>query len=320
MIIPEKIKKLIAKELRGTLTVEERLILNAWYDAQYGQTFSAEKMPNLPQKDFGRLEKKMELPRTGTSVRFWVRLAAACLVFFLVVYVQNYERGKNIANTDEAENLFETVQNGRGIRRSVTLADGSRIYLNSHSSIEIHKKFSTNRTVRLVGEAYFEVAKDSIHPFIVQTQNIETRVLGTAFSVQAFKDKPQMIAVKEGKVNVKQQIDRNSFEEILTRNDQLLIPVDAKFGVPTKIDPQRVFAWVEGTIIFEGKPLEDVLYELSEWYDLESLEMKKINKNCRVTGTYTKMKLVDILESIKYATGINYELYGKKLIVKNGNC
>lgn len=319
MIIPEKIKKLIAKELRGTLTEEERLILNAWYDAQYGQTFSAEKMPNLPPKNFGKLEKKMELPRTGTSVQFWVRLAAACLVFFLVFYVQNYERSKSIVNTDEAENLFETVQNGRGIRRSVTLADGSRIYLNSHSSIEIHKKFSTNRTVRLVGEAYFEVAKDSIHPFIVHTQNIETRVLGTAFSVQAFKDKPQVITVKEGKVNVKQAGDI-SYGETLAENDQLVFTTEAKFGPITKIDSQLAFAWVEGTIIFEGKPLEDVLYELSEWYDLESLEMKNINKNCRVTGIYTKMKLIDILESIQYATGINYELYGKKLIVKNGNC
>ncbi|WP_158857994.1 FecR family protein [Lunatibacter salilacus] len=319
MIIPQKIKYLIAKELRGTLTQEERLLLNKWYDAQYGETFSREGLPDLPSKNFSRLEKEMGLARTNTTIRVWVGMAAACLVFFLVFYYQNNELTENIVSQVEAENMFETVQNGRGIRRSVTLVDGSIIYLNSHSTIEIHKKFSINRIVRLEGEAYFEVAKDSLHPFIVHTQDIETRVLGTAFSVQAFKDKPQVIAVKEGKVNVT-QAGGNTYGQTLERNDQMVVSTEATFGTITKIDPQLVFAWVEGTIIFDRKPLREVLNELSEWYDLESLEIEAINKNCIVTGTYPRMKLVDILESIKYATGITYELNGKQLTVKNGNC
>ncbi|HSI75432.1 MAG TPA: FecR domain-containing protein [Lunatimonas sp.] len=319
MIIPEKIKQLIAKELRGTLTAEERVILNAWYDAQYGYTFSREEPVNLPPRDFRKLEKKMGLPRTSQTIRVWAGVvAAACLLLFLAVYFQISTVPENAADSTETENMFETVQNARGIRRSVTLADGSRIFLNSQSTIGIHKRFSTNRIVRLQGEAYFEVAKDSLHPFIVHTEELETRVLGTAFSVQAFKDMPQVVAVREGKVNVK-QVASNSISETLTENEQLTV-TETNFGKITKIDPQLVFAWVEGTIIFNRKPIREALNELSEWYDLEGLEIDNISENCKVTGTYTKMKLVDILESIKYATGIAYELNGKQLKVKNGNC
>jgi transmembrane sensor len=318
MIIPEKIKILIAKELRGALTAEERLILNAWYDAQYEDTFSKEEPVNLPSKDFRKLEKRMGLPRKSQTIRVWAGAAAACLLLFLFVYFQNSTTPENIADSVENENMFETVQNPRGIRRSVTLADGSRIFLNSHSTIEIHKRFSTNRIVRLQGEAYFEVAKDSLHPFVVHTEELETKVLGTAFSVQAFKDMPQVVAVREGKVNVK-QVASNSPGETLTQNEQLTV-TETNFGKITKIDPHLVFAWVEGTIIFNRKPIREALNELSEWYDLEGLEIENISENCKVTGTYTKMKLVDILESIKYATGIAYELNGKQLKVKNGNC
>lgn len=319
MIIPEKIKYLIAKELRGTLMPDERLLLNEWYDAQYADTYSREEPSELPPRNFRRLKKEMDLPRADKTIQVWVGMAAACLVFFLVFYFQISEPTEKVTTSNETENLFETVQNGRGIRRSVTLVDGSRIYLNSQSTIEIHKKFSTNRIVRLQGEAYFEVTKDSLHPFIVHTQDLETMVLGTSFSVKAFKDKPQVISVNEGKVNVT-QVGGNSFGEILTENDQLIVTVEATFGKITKIDPQLVFAWVEGTLVFDRKPLREVLNELSDWYDLESLETENISKNCKVTGTYTKMKLTDILESIKYATGIIYELNGKQLKVKNGNC
>jgi transmembrane sensor len=318
-MIPNNIKRLIAKELRGKLTSQERTLLNGWYDAQFEKTYSSGEHPDLPSKNFKQLKRKLEYSHGGRSKSLWVAMAAACMVLFLVFHFQDNKSIQKTPIVESPSEAFETVYNQRGVRRSVTLADGSRIYLNSHSTLKIHKKFSTNRVVHLQGEAFFEVAKDSLHPFSVLTQDIETIVLGTAFSVRAFQDQPQVIAVKEGKVNVK-QIGGDSVEQTLLQNDQLVVTPDVKFGKVNKIDPDREFAWVEGTIVFDRKPLREVLRELDEWYGLESLETEELGENCSISGTYTKMKLTDILESIKYATGITYELNGKHLKVKYGNC
>jgi len=320
MNIPNHILILINKELEGILTPKERLILNQWYEAletDKGELSNTRKRANLK-----KLRSKIR-PRQSREVNFrWIGWAAAIAIVLLGIF-EIYDTGNSVLpdNKEIAEDSFEEFVNPKGVRRKLSLPDGSVILLNGGSKIKVSKKFTANRKVLLEGEAFFEVAKDPENPFTVITDVLETKVLGTAFTVSAYKGKPQIVAVKEGRVNVKeasgQMSDKNNF---LIANEELTYETDTGLGTKMKFNPVTKFAWIEGKIIFEQTPINEVFETLSDWYGLESVQLNDQNMKCLVTGIYTRMTLEDIMESIKYATGIAYEINGKHLKIKKGNC
>jgi ferric-dicitrate binding protein FerR (iron transport regulator) len=320
MNIPNHILMLITKELEGNLTSEERLLLNQWYEgleAENGKLLDTRKKANLK-----RLRSKIKSGQSRKIDFRWIGWVAASAIILLGLF-EIYNRD-NLVLPDHQINekkAYEEFVNPKGVRRQLSLPDGSKILLNSGSKIRVSKGFTTNRKVLLEGEAFFEVAKDAENPFIVITDNLETKVLGTAFTVRAYKGKPQIVSVKEGKVNVReasgQRPDENNF---LIANEQLTYKEDFGLGTKIKFNPVTQFAWVEGKIIFEQTPINEVFDTLSDWYGLESVQLSDQNMKCQVTGIYTRMTLEDIMESIKYATGIAYEINGKHLKIKKGNC
>tara|TARA_R110002050_G_scaffold18218_9_gene53339 strand:- start:485 stop:1447 length:963 start_codon:yes stop_codon:yes gene_type:complete len=320
MNIPNHILHLIKKELEDKLSPEERVILNHWYE---GLDVSKEALLDTRKEDNLNILKAKIKPQPHPKMDFrWIGWAAVFLVIFLgVVEVYNFKNKDLPLEETLVEERFEEFINPRGVRRKLTLADGSIIHLNGDSKVKINKQFSTNRKVFLEGEAFFEVAKDPDYPFVVVTDGLETSVLGTAFTVSAYKGKAQTVAVKEGKVKVKEASDQASKDDnFLIANEQLTYKPESGIGSKVKINPDLKFAWVNGKIIFNQTPINEVFLTLSNWYGLESVELSDKNMKCLVTGSYTRMTLEDIMESIKYATGIAYEINGKHLKVKKGNC
>jgi ferric-dicitrate binding protein FerR (iron transport regulator) len=320
MNFPNHILQLIKKELEGKLSPEERLILDEWYknlDNSGDVDFDSRKEKNL-----NRIRGAMA-PKPSYKIDFsWIGWAAAVVIVFIGMFeVYNNKYSTESAVETLVEERFEEFVNPRGVRRQLTLPDGSKIFLNGNSKVKISKQFSANRKVFLKGEAFFDVEKDSANPFVVVTEGLETRVLGTAFTVSAFEGKPQVVAVKEGKVKVSESHEGITTDSnLLIANEQLTFKEGIGLGSKQRINPNKKFAWINGKIIFDKTPINEVFAVLSDWYGLESVELSDKNMNCFVTGTYTKMTLEDIMESIKYATGIAYEINGKQLKVKKGNC
>ncbi|WP_339921832.1 FecR domain-containing protein [uncultured Cyclobacterium sp.] len=320
MNIPNHISQLIKKELEDELSPEERSILNNWYE---GLEVGNEKvLDTRKEENLKALMSKIKPQRHARIDYNWIGWAAAFFVVFLGIF-EIYNLNKTEVTVEEklVEERFEKFINPRGVRRKLTLADGSVIFLNGGSKVEVSKQFSANRKVYLEGEAFFEVVKDPENPFVVVTDGLETSVLGTAFTVSAYKGKPQTVAVKEGKVKVIEAAgDDGNEDNFLIANEQLTYKTDTGLGNKIKINPDVKFAWVNGKIIFNQTPINEVFITLSNWYGLESVELSDKNMKCLVTGSYTRMTLEDIMESIKYATGIAYEINGKHLKVRKGNC
>jgi transmembrane sensor len=319
MKVPDRIAELIGKELRGNLTAAERMELDQWYldgEVEIPQLAPA----RWPSPNFHSLKRKVGLRpdrRRVIQVAGWA--AAAVLLFF--GWFGGVWRKPSVGTESQVsyEQPFERVENPYGVRRTITLSDGSTVYLNGGSTLAIHRKFSENRVIHLEGEAFFDVKPDSIHPFVVHTVGLETKVLGTSFSVRAFEGEPQFIAVKSGTVSVKDVWEVTRQQELHV-NEALEVAASQEFGRVRRINPEETFAWVEGTIIFKQQPIKEVFYALQRWYGLEHLDIQAVNGRCRITGTYSQMSLKEILESITFATGISYELTGKRLTAKDGNC
>src|SRR5690606_27701037 len=120
---------------------------------------------------------------------------------------------------------FEEFTTPPGVKSSITLGDGSKVLLNSGSSLKYVKGFGTDlREVFLVGEAFFEVSRDSIRPFIVRTGEISTTALGTSFNIEAYKDENLNISLLTGKVAVAVPYEKQEVI-LLEEEEKLHIPL-----------------------------------------------------------------------------------------------
>ncbi len=144
---------------------------------------------------------------------------------------------------------------------TATLSDGTRIVLNVASVLQVPRNFGPdNRTVHLVGEAYFEVAHQSATPFIVKTHQTETRVLGTKFGVNAYDPTHVRVAVRSGRVAVNRTVV--SGREVANVDRDGLVTIRQ-----VAVDPLLGFA--DGKLILDGVPLRDAIPNLERWYDVE---------------------------------------------------
>ncbi len=174
---------------------------------------------------------------------------------------------------------YNTIAVPRFGEYSITLADGTKVWLNAMSSLKFPDKFSGNeRQVLVEGEAFFDVAKNKDKPFIVNCNNTRIKVLGTEFNIRAYADdKAIATTLVEGSVQMSIN-DRPDATVILKPGDQGRLE-DAENNITVeKVDVSSVVAWKMGEFVFKNKTLGYIMDELSRWYDInvvyDDLELK----------------------------------------------
>ena len=172
------------------------------------------------------------------------------------------------SSTDTARHLISIPRKGF---YKVVLPDGSKVWLNSESSISYPGSFgSKERRVVVTGETYFEVAKDPAHPFIVSVNNVDVKALGTAFNIKAYSNEDVLkVTLIEGAVKV----TGKTREEVLAPNQQL--QVNAEQWQLRKMDETgHVTSWVKNEFRFTDETIEEIARELERWYDVQ-IEIKE---------------------------------------------
>ncbi|MBK7288921.1 MAG: FecR domain-containing protein [Chitinophagaceae bacterium] len=167
------------------------------------------------------------------------------------------------------EVVYNTISTPRGGQYQLTLADGSKVWLNAASTLRFPATFSgTERKVELTGEGYFEVAKNAAMPFKVGLENgVEVEVLGTHFNVMSYSDDEQIkTTLVEGKVKVLNGdnnviLSPNQQAQFTKGNKSLLVDKDA--------DVNKAIAWKNGLFDFDNDNIVDILRQLSRWYDVQ---------------------------------------------------
>lgn len=223
-----------------------------------------------------------------------------------------------------------TQQVSRGEKASFKLPDGTRVQMNSESTITYPEKFDDDmRQVVLTGEAFFEVVRNEQKPFIVKTGDITTQVLGTSFNVKAYEDDLIAVTVTSGKVQVNYTPSDSSSGGVpaypLAQTGMVLIPNDQAIFNSTSglekltVDASNYNAWKDGVLKFEEARFEDAVEELERWYGID-IEVDPRAANCRITAEYTGEKLRVILRNFELLMGISYQFIDEKVMIKGAGC
>jgi ferric-dicitrate binding protein FerR (iron transport regulator) len=165
---------------------------------------------------------------------------------------------------------YNVLTTPRGGQYQLLLPDGSKIWLNAASSIRYPTVFSGgDRTVEITGEAYFEVAENSRQPFKVSSGKVTIKVLGTHFDVNAYGDEANLkVTLLQGSVSV--EAGGNSGQEaVITRGRQAKVDQAGMITVVRDADTEEAVAWKEGLFRFGGTTLQEVLRQISRWYDVK---------------------------------------------------
>ena len=195
-----------------------------------------------------------------------------------------------------------------GEKAEVTLMDGSRVWINSGSSLTYNSDYNyKKRELFLKGEAYFEVEKDTKRPFIVKTERMEIQALGTAFNVSAYSNEQEVFSVLlEGKIKV----NALGQERILSENERLII--DKTTGT---LSTETVYAsdfvqWKDGNLYFENRSFEEIANTLSRVYNVDIRFASKELRSIRFSGTLGSSSIRNALDILSLTSAMNYEMKG----------
>ena len=221
------------------------------------------------------------------------------------------EHGKGMV-TEEYNKLTTPV----GGEYSLVLSDGTKVFLNADSELKYPVEFSDGkRIVDLKGEAYFEVHKDSLRPFIVRMNGAEVTVLGTSFNVNTYGDDGQIYTtLVNGSVRVSSM--KNKQEEILKPGMQSVMNVQSGLLTVRKVDVEPYVAWREGRFVFRAMTLDLIMRQLQRWYDFEVFYQNPELKDYEFRGVIKRdMDLDKVLSVIKATTNVDFEVKGKVITI-----
>ena len=210
---------------------------------------------------------------------------------------------------------FNTIVVPRKGEYQLILADGSKVYLNSESRLRFPTRFvGTERRVYLEGEGYFEIAKDALMPFIVETGELDVRVLGKSFNVNAYaSEKSIRTTLASGRVQVSDRL--TGLGEIIAPGEQ----AEWRDGYFTtrEVDVSIYTSWINGKFYFEGATLEEIAAQLQRWYDIEFFFTSEKLKHYAFAGVinkeYTANKIFSIIEK---TTRVKFDLSGRVVTVR----
>lgn len=223
--------------------------------------------------------------------------------------------------SDESKlvDMYNTLKVPRLGEYQLVLSDGTKVWLNSESELRYPVKFTgKTREVELLGEAYFDVKKNTNKPFFVKTRNMSTRVLGTEFNVSAYPNQELNITLVEGSVELNSKQISGKVQLIPGDNANLKIG-GAKIYV-SQVDVRKYIAWRDGYFYFEKERLEDILTKLERWYDFKVFYQNQAVKDYAFRMRADRNQdFAEIVRRLEQTGRISFQLKGNVVVVSDVN-
>lgn len=333
---PKALQALLTKYRNGNATDEERAQVEAWYDALDGDAepaLSASDKRAYVEQHWQQMAAQIrKMPIHQRIPTLFYRLAAAAVVilgmglgwYFLMNRSPETGSDQVAAQTGQSKRVNRTNESGKPLR--IALTDGSVITLQPGSHVQYPELFAENRReVRLVGQAFFEVAKNPKRPFLVYANGLVTKVLGTSFTIIAQAGKPTAeVVVRTGRVAVYRQTDQQA-----TASDMVLIPnekatffraesriVKSLADHPVVIRPQAI----KTHFVFDNTPVARVFRELDDVYGVTISFDGSLLTNCTLTANLANQSLPDQLSMICLSIGATYQTNGTRIQISGRGC
>ncbi len=371
--IPDHIWQLIARKLSGEATPAElheldellrqypdagypkEIFHDLWqtdptHDRQYAENRYKELVQQIKKMgiDEGRFTEGEHYinKEPGTSKSFYKRnrVLAVCSLAVIVVITAVYFIGSNGATEELAETSVKNqVSTKNGSKTSLVLPDGTKVWLNADSRLDYDKSYgNTIREVSLVGEAYFDVVKNPARPFVIHTNKMDIKVLGTAFNVKCYPgEKTTETSLIRGSIEVtlkdrQEKIMLKPNEKLVLNNDDIAAgnkksaePAVAQNNTDEKpiisvghltflpVDSTVVeTAWVQNRLVFSSESFEEVALQMERWYNVKIEFADEPLKKERLTGNFEKETVIEAFNALQLTTPFSYSTKGDKIILK----
>jgi transmembrane sensor len=212
-------------------------------------------------------------------------------------------------NNTEPRNVLTTK---RGQQYQLVLPDGSKVWLNAESSLHFPTLFKgSERRVELIGEGYFEIAKNKTKPFIVKIKDVNIEVLGTHFNVSSYPDEKQIkTTLLEGSVKVA----TGNAQDVLVPGEQAIVNQRNKIEV-SQADIEEATAWKDGYFKFNKQDIRYIMRQLARWYDIEVVYEGDVSEDLYI-GKIRRSENISEMLKVLELNQIRYEIKGKKITIK----
>lgn len=279
---------------------------------------SPDEMPrDVQERMYRRLSRELDEKKTKTillrsrfSWKVWPQIAVACIIIVLgLVNYRMNDKQKQLST----QNF--TVLAEKGQRAFITLPDSTKVWLNSDTKISYPADYGLKeRNVTLVGEAYFEVAKNPGKRFIVEAKGMQVEALGTSFNVNAYQNDNKIIAsLFSGSVRV--SYDRHV--AILKPHESVKVDLlNRSFSRYKDESMQNIALWRKNEITFDGESLEEITHIMSRLYNTTiCIEDESLKKVCYI-GTIRNNNLENFIDIINLTTPVVYENKGDTVFLR----
>lgn len=255
--------------------------------------------------------------RRGYQSKHQFYRVAGILVFaFSLGILFNFLHEYPVEEAVEIPLVFEEHSAPSGVKSTLRLQDGSRVILNSGSTLRYVRNFDADRReLFLKGEALFEVAKDSLRPFIVKTGPVSTQALGTSFNIKAYEDEPLDVALLTGKVNVVLGFETPR-EIILKPGEGLNVSISGQKHSKHRINKEKVLAWTRKTILFEQTPIWEAIRVLENWYGVKIEVLNRPERGVLLSGKFVDQTLEGVLEGLSYSARFKFQVNKDQVVLK----
>jgi ferric-dicitrate binding protein FerR (iron transport regulator) len=233
-------------------------------------------------------------------------IAAAVAAFAAAVVILGIMLWSDHADSVSDPEIFEIVAE-RGQKSSVTLPDGSRVMINSASTISYTSDYNVKeRNVFLSGEAYFDVASNADIPFVVHADKVSVTALGTEFNVKAYAEDPYVVTtLVEGSVRT----EAGTQYELLTRAQEASYNKEADVLLAYDVkDISRAVPWIRNELLFENESLADIAVTLERMYNVTIVFEDEAAKGYSYTGLIRNNSLQNVLELISSTSPVGYKM------------
>ena len=223
------------------------------------------------------------------------------------------------AKVQGEELVYNTMRIPVGGFYQLALSDGSKVWLNSMTELRFPVAFTgEERKVYLTGEAYFEVAPDSKHPFIVVTEEgMEVKVYGTEFNMSTYQHGVVQTVLVSGKVGIR--VNATGKEVMLAPRQMAEYSEKTGMVRVEDTDPYRYIAWKDGEFVFERETIEEIMERLGRWYDVKVFYENESLKQKRFTGVISRYENIEqVLRLIEGPATLRFEVKGNVVTVKYG--
>ena len=313
--------------IRGTLTSSEMRECDILMDSSpefaekvnkirmtYDLFDNLEKQKNIQTEiAWQKLKKKIKRDKKKKIIWNFTRTAAAILLplFLLQQYVIQ-------PLLKETPHELITLHSAPGIVTKAVLPDGSEVWLNSLSELSYPRQFTGNeRTVQLIGEAFFKVVSDEKNRFnVITADKMVVSAYGTEFNVNAYKeDLHNTITLTVGSIDV--SLDSFSDSQSLVPGQKAIVGTLTKKLMITEADTYVETAWKEGKMVFRREKIQNIAEKLARKFGVVIQIEGNISNDYEFTATFTDESLEDILELLKLSSSIDYSISRQKKLTND---